>query len=351
MAIFSEEHKVAEGAVGRRRGGADPSSLPPAFRHRVPSTMRLTDAIDRFLRYIESERGYSPQTVRAYGSDLRYFVEGMREALGVDDPTLAQIGAAEVRGFVASMHRRKYARRSIGRRLAAVKSLMKYAVATGLLDANPAALVVAPKPEKRLPTVLSRAEVEALLDLPDRTTTEGRRDAALLELLYSAGLRRAELCALRLGDLDLHDGTVRVLGKGSKERIVPIGRAACAALSAWLEVRPAWEKPGSAAIFLRSDGRALDGNALYQIVRRQMRRITEQATTSPHVLRHSFATHLLENGAGLREVAEMLGHSSLSTTQVYTHVTIERLRQAYAQAHPRAGEEDAPTDAEENAAE
>jgi site-specific recombinase XerD len=120
-------------------------------------------------------------------------------------------------------------------------------------------------------------------------------------------------------------------------------------LSAWLEVRPAWAAAGAGggAIFLRSDGRPLDGSALYQIVRRHMRRITEQATTSPHVLRHSFATHLLENGAGLREVAEMLGHSSLSTTQVYTHVTIERLRQAYAQAHPRAGEEDPPTDDEE----
>ncbi len=258
--------------------------------------------------------------------------------LGVDNPELEAITPREIRSFVAGLHRRGYARRTTGRRLAAVRSLLKYAVAEGLIDANPAGLVTPPKAEKRLPTVLSRSEVEELMNLPDVTTPLGVRDRALLETLYAAGLRRAELCGLDLHDLDRTRGTVRVLGKGSKERIVPIGAYASEAIGEWLGRREELRTVESGdALFLRKDGRRLDGDTLYALVRSYMSRITEQQKRSPHVLRHSFATHLLDNGAGLREVSEMLGHASLGTTQVYTHVTVDRLREAYAAAHPRSG--------------
>lgn len=296
--------------------------------------------IDAFLRTLESERGYSAQTIRAYRNDLDQFLSWMREALGTDSPSIDDVGPHEVRGFVATMHRNGYSRRTLGRRLAAVKSLMKHSVAAGLIGSNPAALVTPPKPEKRLPTVLSREEARKLMESPDAGTPEGARDAAILELLYSTGIRRSELCGLSVADIDLRAGSVRVLGKGNKERIVPVGSNACAALEKYLSMRS--DVHGSSRrspLFLRNDGRPLDGNTLYVIVRRYMREVTEQSKKSPHVLRHSFATHLLDNGAGLREVSEMLGHSSLGTTQIYTHVTIERLKEAYKAAHPRAKED------------
>lgn len=302
--------------------------------------MDALSTIEGFLRHLERERGYSPQTIRAYRSDLSSFLSFLRESLGLDEPELGSITGREVRSFVARLHRDGYARRTTGRRLAAVRSLMKYAVAEGYLTANPAALVSAPKPGKRLPTVLSREEVDALMDLPDSATPEGARDRALLETLYAAGLRRAELCGLDIEDLDRERGTVRVLGKGGKERIVPVGGYALEAIERWLRHRPALAGHRSAhALFLRDDGDRLDGDALYAIVRSYMSRVTDQGKRSPHVLRHSFATHLLDNGAGLREVSEMLGHASLGTTQVYTHVTVDRLREAYAAAHPRSGDE------------
>lgn len=296
--------------------------------------------IDEFLRTLETGRGYSAQTIRAYRSDFDQFLSWLRQALGSDDPAAGDISPREIRGFVATMHRDGFARRTIGRRLAAVKSLMKYCVGEGLLQNNPASLVTAPKPEKRLPTVLSREEARALMEAPDRSAPEGLRDAAILELLYSTGIRRSELCGLRLADVDLYEGSIRVLGKGNKERIVPVGGAALNALKDYLAARPtSTAESRRDHFFLRDDGSPLDGNTLYGIVRRYMRRVTEQSKKSPHVLRHSFATHLLDNGAGLREVAELLGHSSLGTTQVYTHVTIERLKEAYNKAHPRSGDE------------
>lgn len=300
----------------------------------------VAEAITAFLTHLERERGYSPQTLRAYRTDLNGFVAWLREALGTDDPLLDSITSREVRSFVASMHRDGYARSTTGRRLAAVKSFLKHCAAQGAIVGNPASLVVAPKSEKRLPTVLSAQEARALMDAPDRTDPEGCRDAAILELLYSTGIRRAELCGLRLVDVDLHDGTIRVLGKGSKERIVPIGRPAREALEAYLAVRPenAGRAPNS-IFFLRMNGSPLTGDDLYALVRRYMVTVTEQSKTSPHVLRHSFATHLLDQGAGLREVSELLGHSSLGTTQVYTHVTVDRLKAAYKGAHPRADED------------
>lgn len=317
--------------------------------------MMLQLAIRRFLEYLEIERKYSAKTLLAYRNDLLRTDDNpdrdrAQKPLGIglqpyiagliacDAPTLDDVTHARLRGYVAELHRRGLSRRSISRKIAAVRSLMKFAVARGFATSNPARLLQGPKMEKRLPTVLSQSEAALLVELPDTGTVRGLRDKALLELLYSTGLRRGEMCGLRLRDLDLPARTVRVVGKGNKERIVPFGRSAERAIVAWIERRSDLCRTlRTDSLFLSDGGRALSGDGLYRIVRRYMSEVTEQKKKGPHVLRHSFATHLLERGAGLRDVGEMLGHSSLSTTQVYTHVSIERLKKAYAAAHPRAG--------------
>jgi integrase/recombinase XerC len=310
-------------------------------------------AISTFLEYLRLERRFSPKTIEAYHTDLealpprvdrqpqaRSFLVFLINTLGNDVPRLDEVTQREVRGYVAELHRRRLARRSVARKLAAVRSLMKFSVARGWVEVNPARLVQTPKLEKRLPTVLNVDEARDLMELPDRTTPLGRRDLVVLELLYSTGIRRAELAGVRIGDIDRKGATVKVLGKGGKERIVPFGSHAADAIGEYLASR---EKLVSAAsddwLLLDARGRNLDGARIYRIVRRYMSQVTEQKKRSPHVLRHSFATHMLDAGAGLREVGEMLGHSSIGTTQIYTHVTIERLKAAYAKAHPRSGEE------------
>lgn len=316
--------------------------------------LTLDDAISAFLEYLEFERKYSSKTVAAYRGDLYGrpdpeaapgLVPHMRGTMGVDTIQLQNITHRELRGFVAALHRHGLARRSIGRKLAAVKSLFSHARSRGWIDSNPARTVTAPRPERRLPTVFSPDEVEALLRLPDLDTPSGARDRAVLEMLYGAGLRRSELCALDDADVNWGERTVRVLGKGNKERIVPYGTAAAEALGRWLERRSELRGKNRTepdALFLGNRGGRLTPAEVYRIVRRYADRVTEQRRRSPHVLRHSFATHLLDRGAGLRDVGEMLGHASLSSTQVYTHVTLERLRQAYRGAHPRAEEDQVP---------
>ncbi len=319
-------------------------------------SMPLHLTIRRFLEYLEIERKYSVKTIEAYHNDLLRIDDesggrrvgraglGLHAFVALDtggaEPAVSDVTHTRLRGYVAELHRRGLSRRSIARKIAAVRSLMKYAVAKGLIAVNPARLIQTPKLERRLPTVLSQDEASKLVELPDLEVSTGVRDRAVLELLYATGCRRAEICGLTLRDVDLLSGTVRVTGKGSKTRIVPFGRSARAALQAWLSVRGGMLKPpGTDHLFLSDRGRKLSEDGLYRIVRRYMSQVTEQKKRSPHVLRHSFATHLLERGAGLRDVGEMLGHSSLSTTQGYTHVSIERLKEAYGKAHPRAGDE------------
>jgi len=310
--------------------------------------MTARKAIRKFLEYLEIERNYSSKTIEAYRSDLegsgrRRHAPGFHEhlvgVLGVDAPELVDVTQREVRGYIAELIRRRLARRSVARKLAAVKSLMKFALAHDLIDANPARLVQTPKLERRLPTVLDVADAKALMELPDRGTPGGLRDAAILELLYSTGIRRAELCGLGLHDIDMHARTLKVLGKGGKERVVPFGDHAAAAIRAYLERRGELMRDDRVRqLFVTDAGRPVGGPDVYKIVRRYMSHVTEQKKRSPHVLRHSFATHMLDGGAGLRDVGEMLGHASLASTQVYTHVTVERLKEAYARAHPRAGD-------------
>jgi integrase/recombinase XerC len=308
----------------------------------------LHAAVRQFLEYLDVERNYSPKTIEAYQLDLLGGESDESRIYSLKDhlsrgtetpPMLSEVTHASVRSYVAALHRRGLARRSIARKLAAIKSFMKYAAARELAPNNPARLVQGPKLEKRLPTVLNRDEATRLMEISDRTTPAGARDAVVLELLYSTGIRRAELAGLRLGDVDLHAGTLKVLGKGGKERIVPFGRPAAEAIKGYLARRDELVRDGDQGFLLVSDrGKPLDGGGIYRVVNRLMSGVTEQKKRSPHVLRHSFATHLLDAGAGLREVGEMLGHASLGSTQVYTHVTIERLKEAYSRAHPRAEE-------------
>ncbi len=304
------------------------------------SVTSVDEARQRFLDHLRTERHYSAHTIAAYQGDLSDFRAFLAETLAMDDPDLASVTRREVRGYVASLHRRGFARRSVARRLAAVRSFMGFAVARGMIAADPTQLVSAPKQEKRLPTVIAADEAVRMLSAPDTSTAAGCRDLAVLETLYSAGLRRSELASLRLGDIDFHGSTLRVLGKGGKERIVPFGSPAAAALRGYIARRhelAAGADPSE--LFLNGRGQPLGPQGVYRIVTRYMSGVTEQKKRSPHVLRHSFATHMLDRGAGLREVGELLGHSSLASTQIYTHVTVERLKEAYQRAHPRAEEE------------
>jgi len=326
------------------------------------SPVGLDEAIKRFLEYLEIERKYSAKTIAAYRNDLTRvgasagrsskraasipgFMAFIGAELGVDRPVIGDVSHTEIRSYVAALHRAGFSRRSMVRKLSAIRSLMRFAVSRDIIDSNPARIVKAPRLERRLPTVLTQDDAASLLVLPDRSVPRGARDAAALELLYSTGIRRAELCGLLCRDVDFYGRTVRVMGKGGRERVVPVGQKALDALQEWIPMRSTLMGSNTTdRLFLADRGGPLTENGLYRIVRRYMTRVSGQKKRSPHVLRHSFATHMLERGAGLRDVGEMLGHASLSSTQVYTHVSVDRLKQAYAKAHPRAGDPRDTTD-------
>jgi len=298
--------------------------------------------IDRFLQHLEVERNYSPHTLRAYGSDVRRFHRFLAiDYLGVELETVhpGQVEAIALRSFIASMARRGVARRTQARALSAVRSLFAFACREGIIEHNPATAVRSPKQEQRLPRHLRPGEIETLLEALDGEDPLGRRDRALLELLYATGQRVGELVSLDWKDLDLGARVLRVLGKGGKERMVPFGRPAVTALEAW---HIHWQalhdhaESDDAPIFLNYRGGRLGVRSVRRILDRAVETASLAAGVHPHTLRHTFATHLLEGGADLRAIQELLGHSSLATTQRYTHVDIDRLLNVYREAHPRA---------------
>lgn len=298
--------------------------------------MELTGVIDRWLRALAAERDLSPHTIAAYRSDLAQFVGWAREA-GVE--RLEEIDRRLLRRFVASLSEQRYARRSIARKASAIRSLLSWAVATGLLESHPAHDLGTPKLDRPLPKVLRLEEIERLLELPPADDPVGARDRAVLELLYGSGLRVSELCGLDVDDVDLRGRRVRVVGKGRKERQVPVGEATARALMTYVrEGRPQLLERAKApdhALFLNGRGMRLRRRSVGRIMEKYLG--AEGARiVGPHALRHSFATHLLDNGADLRSVQELLGHENLATTQIYTHVSTERLRAVYEQSHPRA---------------
>jgi integrase/recombinase XerC len=283
-----------------------------------------------FLKELKHKR--SPHTLAAYEQDLRALLDYcLRQSLR----TLAELDVHHVRAFAAESHRRGLSPRSVARRLSAVRSFLRAEVAAGRLRTNAAVHVQAPKPSRRLPGTLDADQVARLLAIEGAEVLTVR-DRAMLELFYSSGLRLAELIGLDVEDLDLADRTVTVTGKGSKTRIVPVGRFAIDAVRVWLELRAGVAAPGEPAMFVSKRGRRLAPRSVQTRISHWARRQGSPTHVHPHMLRHSFASHLLESSGNLRAVQELLGHSSLSTTQVYTHVDFQHLAHVYDQAHPRA---------------
>jgi integrase/recombinase XerC len=306
--------------------------------------------IHRYLEHLQEERNASPETVRAYEGDLLRFLGFLaQDFLGVAPETIRprDVDALAVRSFLAAMTREGLAKSSQGRALSAVRSLFRFACREGTLTANPAQGVRTPKVPKTLPRHLRPGEVENLLEAPAVQGDEplAQRDRAILELLYAAGLRVSELVGLDWRDIDLSARVLRVMGKGRKERMVPFGRPAGDALRAWLQ---AWEGVRARGgpsdededpVFLNRAGGRLTDRSVRRVIDRWVESAAVARGVHPHTLRHTFATHLLENGADLRTIQELLGHSSLATTQKYTHLDVERLLSVYRVSHPRARKE------------
>lgn len=308
--------------------------------------MNTNRDVQAFLRQLEDERQLSPNTVVAYRKDLRDLGEFLDDYLGGSAWSWTDVDRLTLRGFLGWCHRKGLSRRTSARKLSAVRSFFRFLHAEGRSPRNPTRSVRAPKLEKRLPGHLSRAEVESVFRLAqaraDENTFLGTRNLAILELLYGSGIRLAELCALDLAGVDLVSMQAKVLGKGRKERIVPLTRSAVTAIRRYRSRRQeVLARSGSvrdeSALLLSRLGRRISRRTVQELVRRMIGNTAESEGLSVHSMRHSFATHLLDAGADLLAVKELLGHASLSTTQIYTHTTKERLKKVYDRSHPRSG--------------
>jgi integrase/recombinase XerC len=309
----------------------------------APLPARLGSALDAFWHHIEAERGLSRHTVRAYLSDVTMLL-GHAASAGATAP--AELGIAVLRAWLAEQHGSGQSRATLARRAAAARTFTAFAHARGLMPSDPGPLLGMPRIPRRLPEVLRQDQVAEVLAAAAAgqpgTSAQGAalalRDTAIVELLYATGIRVSELCGLDLGDLDEGRRTVRVLGKGNRERTVPAGIPAVRAVGAWARSgRPVLVTPASGpAVFLGARGGRLDPRTARRVVHASLAAVPGTPDSGPHGLRHAAATHLLEGGADLRSVQEILGHASLTSTQIYTHVSIERLHSAYRQAHPRA---------------
>lgn len=293
----------------------------------------MSEEIAVFCGYLDTERNVSPHTLAAYRRDLEQLAAFIARETGAP-AQVRDVDHLLLRRYLALLGKNAK-KSSVGRKLAAIRSFFRFLVRRGEVEKNPAELIATPKKENRLPFHLNIDQVTTLVEAPPDEAEHALRDRAALELLYSCGLRVSELTGLSIGDLDLSGGMVRVLGKGGKERIVPVGSRALEALRRYLESRG--ELAGSREpLFLNTRGRRINRRSVARIVDAYVLRIAAFKRISPHVLRHTFATHMLEGGADLRAIQELLGHASLSTTQKYTHVGIDRLMEVYDKAHPRA---------------
>ena len=288
--------------------------------------------IDEFCRYLNIERNVSSHTLDAYRTDLEMFREFVARELG-PSVTVESVSHLLIRRYLARLTI-DHAKSTLGRKLAAIRSFFKYLMREGRVRKNPAELVSTPKKEKRVPYHLDIDEVTSLVTAPSGIDVLTLRDRAILETLYSCGLRVSELTGLDVGGVDLCEGLVRVFGKGGKERIVPLGSQASSAISDYLAARK--DPPYDAPLLVNARGGRLTSRSVGRIVDKYILHIAAMKKISPHTLRHTFATHLLEGGADLRSIQELLGHASLSTTQKYTHVSIDRLMEVYDKAHPKA---------------
>jgi integrase/recombinase XerC len=304
-------------------------------RDAAGSRQDVAASVDGYLEHLRATRGASPHTLRAYGRDLAELLDFLEER-EIDDP--ADVTPRTLRAFLARLDDRGLARASIQRTLSSVRGLFRHLLERGIVRVHPATGLRQARQARPLPGCLERGEVEALLASPDPATPVGRRDRALFEVMYSAGTRAAETIGLDRGDVDLRREVARVRGKGRRERLAALGTHAREALSAYLDDpdRPLPVPRAANAVFLNLRGGRLTTRSLGRIVERHVAAAGLLRRATPHTLRHSFATHLLDAGADLKTVQELLGHKNLTTTQIYTHVSIERLRGIYEQAHPRA---------------
>jgi integrase/recombinase XerC len=306
--------------------------------------------IEKFLDHLRFQRNASPHTIRNYTSDLEQFLHFLTHTPQGElraEPELEQIDNLTIREFLGDLYQRKNKKSSVARKLASLRSFMKFLSIHGMIQVNPAKIVASPKLDSRLPDYMTMDAVNNLMEIPDANTDAGKRDRSILELLYGSGLRVSELVGLNLGDISLRERLVRVVGKGRKERIVPFGKTASAALEAYLEVRSKRIQTAqssqaktrvleSEAVFLNLRGGRLTGRSIGNIVNHHVAELAQRLKVHPHTLRHTFATHMLNAGADLRAIQELLGHESLSTTQKYTHVSVEQLMRVYQACHPRA---------------
>jgi len=299
----------------------------------------MESTIHVFLSYLRVERGLAQNTILAYGRDLKRFAEFLRKRhkLGMED-----VNREDVVDFLSSLYKEKLDSRSVARYLVSLRGMYKFAMMEEMVSTDPTENLESPKIRSSLPTYLRVEEIDKLLAAPNLATPIGLRDRAMLEVLYSTGLRVSELLNLRVSDVDMRMGCVRCIGKGDKERLVPIGRKALAAVEQYLAqgrlkfARPASPPPHNQVLFLTRNGRRLSRVSIWKILHDYGMKLGLRGRLTPHKLRHSFATHLLEGGADLRSVQLMLGHADISTTQIYTHVVEERLKQIYKAHHPRA---------------
>jgi integrase/recombinase XerC len=320
----------------------------------------LNTSIEKYLEYLQYQKNVSEHTLRNYASDLKQFYDHLTqtpEGTTGPEPELGQIDNITIREFLGALYQRGNRKSSVARKLATLRSFMRFLAAQGIIPNNPARAVATPRQAKRLPQHLSLDTVIELIESPDISTSLGKRDRAILELLYATGLRVSELVGLDTEDIDFGEGLVKVLGKGRKERIVPFGQKAREALVDYIQVMEALRaktarapttgqaaavsharkhRPAGGAFFLNIRGGRLTTRSIGNIVDRHIRRLAQRMKVHPHTLRHTFATHMLNAGADLRSIQELLGHESLSTTQKYTHVSMDQLVRIYQSCHPRA---------------
>ena len=293
----------------------------------------------RFIRFMEVERRCSEHTLEAYETDLVLFTDFLRERYKVEDPTLDRLTREAVRGYLSALKTDQYKSRSVARKLSALRTFSRYLLREGAITSNPTLNIATPKMEKRLPHYLNSQEIKSLLQLPDTDSLEGMRDFMILELFYATGMRVSELASLKLQQVRFDEGLFRIKGKGDKTRLVPMGKQVARDLDHYLQWRRREENIAlefKDYIFVKNNKEPFSRGQIAAIVRKYITKIADGDKAHPHALRHTFATHLLNSGADLMSVKELLGHENLSTTQIYTHVSAEHLKKIYKKSHPRS---------------
>lgn len=297
--------------------------------------MNFNKYIQEYLSYLKVSLNYSPHTVTSYENDLKQFENFLTLTFGKDDFDLNDLELTILKSFVAGLFDEEYSNRSISRKISLLKSFFKYLAKKKYIKKNVAATLIFPKLDKKLPSYLTESEAEKLFE-PEQSDDRKPLDAAILELFYSTGIRLSELINLKISNINFSIKTIKVFGKGSKERIVPFGKNAELSINEYLKIRPVPAEGNSDILFLSSNGNKLYPMQVNRITKKSLEGVTELKKKSPHILRHTFASHLLDKGADIRAVKDLLGHESLSTTQVYTHISPEKLKKVYKQSHPRA---------------